>query len=111
MIAIPRDCRTVVLEAGAMSASVTPGCGARIASLRLKRDAATVDLLRPATPQALESGDAYGTCGFPLVPYSGPIFGGGFAWGGAYLTWAYDGAAASRSKGVAAHAPCSGPKN
>jgi 3-oxoacyl-[acyl-carrier-protein] synthase-3 len=25
-------------------------------------------------------------------------FGGGFAWGGAYLTWAYDGATAARSK-------------
>jgi 3-oxoacyl-[acyl-carrier-protein] synthase-3 len=37
-------------------------------------------------------------------------FGGGFAWGGAYLTWAYDGAAASRAERVAAHAPCHGPK-
>jgi 3-oxoacyl-[acyl-carrier-protein] synthase III len=37
-------------------------------------------------------------------------FGGGFAWGGAYLTWAYDGAAASRAESVAAHAPCRGPK-
>jgi 3-oxoacyl-[acyl-carrier-protein] synthase-3 len=38
-------------------------------------------------------------------------FGGGFAWGGAYLTWAYDGAAAARREGVAAHAPCQGPKS
>jgi 3-oxoacyl-[acyl-carrier-protein] synthase-3 len=37
-------------------------------------------------------------------------FGGGFAWGGAYLTWAYDGAAASRAESAAAHAPCRGPK-
>jgi aldose 1-epimerase len=84
MIAIPRDCRTVALEAGPMSATVTPGCGARLASLRLQRAGATVDLLRPATPQALAGGDAYGTCGFPLVPYSGPIFGGGFAWNGVF---------------------------
>ena len=67
-----------------MSATVAPGCGARLASLRLKRAGATVDLLRPATSEALAGGDAYGTCGFPLVPYSGPIFGGGFAWGGAF---------------------------
>jgi aldose 1-epimerase len=61
---------------------VSPGCGARLASLRLARSGAIVDLLRPATPAALAEGDAYGFCGFPLVPYSGPIFGGGFAWNG-----------------------------
>ena len=82
MIPVPRDCRTVGLEAGELSATVTPDCGARLASLRLKRAGATIDLLRPATPAALATGDAYGTCGFPLVPYSGPIFGGGFAWAG-----------------------------
>jgi len=37
-------------------------------------------------------------------------FGGGFAWGGAYVTWAYDGAAASHAARPAAHAPCQGPK-
>jgi 3-oxoacyl-[acyl-carrier-protein] synthase III len=37
-------------------------------------------------------------------------FGGGFAWGGAYLTWAYDGATAARSEGAAAHA-CQTPKS
>jgi 3-oxoacyl-[acyl-carrier-protein] synthase-3 len=37
-------------------------------------------------------------------------FGGGFTWGGAYVTWAYDGAAASRTERMAAHAPCRGPK-
>jgi aldose 1-epimerase len=84
MIAISRDCRTVALEAGLLSATVTPGCGARLASLRLKRAGATVDLLRPATPAALADGDAYGFSGFPLVPYSGPIFGGGFAWSGTF---------------------------
>jgi 3-oxoacyl-[acyl-carrier-protein] synthase-3 len=38
-------------------------------------------------------------------------FGGGFAWGGAYLTWAYDGAAAARRAGAAAHAPCQASKS
>jgi 3-oxoacyl-[acyl-carrier-protein] synthase III len=38
-------------------------------------------------------------------------FGGGFAWGGAYVTWAYDGAAAaSRTVPEAAIAPCHGRK-
>jgi 3-oxoacyl-[acyl-carrier-protein] synthase III len=38
-------------------------------------------------------------------------FGGGFAWGGAYLTWAYDGAAAARGAGLVAHAPCQASKS
>ena len=38
-------------------------------------------------------------------------FGGGFAWGGTYLTWAYDGAAAARDADVAARAPCQGSKS
>jgi 3-oxoacyl-[acyl-carrier-protein] synthase III len=37
-------------------------------------------------------------------------FGGGFAWGGAYVTWAYDGAAASATARAAAAMPCQGPK-
>ena len=84
MIVMPRDCTVIGLAAGPLSATVAPGCGARLASFRLARSGATVDLLRPATPEALASGDAFGFCGFPLVPYSGPIFGGGFAWGGRF---------------------------
>jgi 3-oxoacyl-[acyl-carrier-protein] synthase III len=38
-------------------------------------------------------------------------FGGGFTWGGVYVTWAYDGAQAARAEpAAAAAAPCSGPK-
>jgi 3-oxoacyl-[acyl-carrier-protein] synthase III len=37
-------------------------------------------------------------------------FGGGFTWGGVYVTWAYDGAAASSAERAAAHAPCRGSK-
>ena len=37
-------------------------------------------------------------------------FGGGFAWGGTYLTWAYDGASAARGVEVTAHAPCQASK-
>jgi 3-oxoacyl-[acyl-carrier-protein] synthase-3 len=39
-------------------------------------------------------------------------FGGGFTWGGAYVTWAYNGAEAAHVKpAAAAAAPCSGPKS
>ena len=37
-------------------------------------------------------------------------FGGGFAWGGAYLTWAYDGAATAHREGASVHAPRREPK-
>lgn len=38
-------------------------------------------------------------------------FGGGFAWGGAYLTWAYDGATATARAGVAARASYQGAQS
>ncbi|MBV9521206.1 MAG: ketoacyl-ACP synthase III [Alphaproteobacteria bacterium] len=38
-------------------------------------------------------------------------FGGGFAWGGTYLTWAYDGATAARGADVAARTLCQGSKS
>jgi 3-oxoacyl-[acyl-carrier-protein] synthase-3 len=37
-------------------------------------------------------------------------FGGGFTWGGAYVTWAYDGAAASNAVPATVQAPCQGSK-
>jgi len=37
-------------------------------------------------------------------------FGGGFTWGGVYVTWAYDGGAKTARAEHAAAAPCSGPK-
>jgi aldose 1-epimerase len=84
MIAVPRDCAVTTLAAGRLSAGVAPGCGARLAFLQLRRGDETIDLLRPATAEALAAGEAYGSAGFPLVPYSGPIFGGGFRWAGTF---------------------------
>ena len=40
------------------------------------------DVLRPASVAALPSGAAYGFAAFPLMPYSGPIFGAGFRFRG-----------------------------
>lgn len=57
---------------------LAPECGARIAAFRMSGR----DVLRPASPEALARADLYGFGGFPLMPYSGPIFGGGFQFAG-----------------------------
>jgi aldose 1-epimerase len=68
------------LRNGAVELIVAPECGARIVSLRF----AGRDIVRPAGPRALDKGLVYGFGGFPLMPYSGPIFSGGFAWSGGF---------------------------
>jgi aldose 1-epimerase len=58
---------------------VAPGFGARMVSFRY----ADRDVLR-ATPDAvLAKPEVYGFAGFPLMPYSGPLFGPGFVFAGA----------------------------
>lgn len=57
-----------------------PACGARIVAFRARGR----DILRPATPDVIESGFIYGFAGFPLLPYSGPIFGDGFTFDGVW---------------------------
>jgi aldose 1-epimerase len=60
-----------------MSLVLAPECGARIVSLRQGGR----EILRAASAEALDTGSAYGFAGFPLMPYSGPIFGDGFRFG------------------------------
>ena len=69
---------TACLTEGDLELVAAPACGARIVSFRK----AGRDVLRPASAHALASGDVYGFAGFPLLPYSGPIFGGGFIFDG-----------------------------
>ena len=57
---------------------LAPECGARIVSFRVDGR----DVLRPASAEALSSGMPYGFAAFPLMPYSGPIFGDGFRFAG-----------------------------
>jgi len=68
----------VSLEHGAYKLIAAPGFGARIVSLtHMGRD-----LLRPTPPEALAHPKVYEFAGFPLMPYSGPLFGPGFTFGG-----------------------------
>ena len=71
---LPTTGRLVTLRNSTAELVVAPDCGARIAAFRV----AGRDILRPATPAALESAFIYGFAAFPLMPYSGPIFGDGF---------------------------------
>jgi aldose 1-epimerase len=69
----------VRLEHGPYELIVAPGFGARMASFCC----AGRDVLR-ATPEAvLAEPTVYGFAGFPLMPYSGPLFGPGFTFAGA----------------------------
>src|SRR5215475_11188967 len=59
---------------------LAPDFGARIVALRR----AGRDILRPASMATLSRPRVYEFAGFPLMPYSGPIFGDGFPFAG---TW------------------------
>ena len=63
----------VTLEHGPYALTVAPGFGARMVSFRH----AGRDLLRPTPDSVLAKPVVYGFAGFPLMPYSGPLFGPG----------------------------------
>jgi aldose 1-epimerase len=68
----------VTLSYGKYSLVVAPGFGARIVSFRDGRR----DLLRPTPDDVILHPKVYEFAGFPLMPYSGPLFGPGFAFRG-----------------------------
>ena len=67
-----------MLRDGPYELVLSPECGARIAALCFQGR----DVLRPASADALAEGLVYGFAGFPLMPYSGPVFSGGFTHSG-----------------------------
>jgi len=71
---LPALGRLVTLRSGSAELVVAPECGARIVSFRVDGR----DVLRPASEETLRSTAPYGFAAFPLMPYSGPIFGDGF---------------------------------
>jgi len=74
---LPTTGQLVALRSDTAELVVAPSCGARIVAFR----AAGRDILRPTTSDALDSAFVYGFAAFPLMPYSGPIFGDGFRFG------------------------------
>jgi aldose 1-epimerase len=77
---LPQTGELVALRDGGTEVIVAPGCGARLVAFRLGGR----DVLRPASPDSLRDAAPYGFAGFPLMPYSGPIFGDGFRFAGAW---------------------------
>jgi aldose 1-epimerase len=71
----------IAVAHGAYELVVAPAFGARIVSFRH----GARSLLRPTPKAVLERPKVYEFAGFPLMPYSGPLFGPGFSFaGGAY---------------------------
>ena len=68
----------VSLEHGPYALTVTPAFGARLVIFR--HDGR--DLLRPTPDSVIAKPIVYGFAGFPLIPYSGPLFGRDFLYGG-----------------------------
>ena len=77
---LPALGQVVTLRKGGAELIVAPECGARLVALRVDGR----DVLRPAAEEALRAAIPYGFAAFPLMPYSGPIFGGGFRFGGVW---------------------------
>src|SRR5215510_11881278 len=68
----------VTVEHGLYVLTVAPQFGARIVHFRH----AGRDLLRPTPDAVIAKPIVYGFAGFPLMPYSGPLFGPGFSFAG-----------------------------
>ena len=73
---LPATGQLVVLRNAEAELVVAPSCGARLVAFRT----AGREILR-STPETLDSAFVYGFAAFPLMPYSGPIFGDGFRFG------------------------------
>ncbi len=69
------------MRAGASEVGVAPGAGGAIAWFCSRCDAQAIDWLRPATAEAIATGDAGAMGCFPLVPFSNRIRDGKFRFG------------------------------
>jgi len=68
----------VRLKHGPYALVVAPQFGGRIVSFRH----GSRDVLRPTPDEVIGKPVVYGFAGFPLMPYSGPLFGSGFSFAG-----------------------------
>lgn len=75
----PRETGTrIELKAGPYVAELAPDFGGRI--VRLQKNGR--DILRPTPANVIAAPKVYEFAGFPLMPYSGPLFGPGFRFAG-----------------------------
>jgi aldose 1-epimerase len=78
--------RTVSLAAGPLTVILAPDAGGSIAAFTLTRDGGAVDVMRPASPEALAACDPLGMASFPMIPYCGRVARAQFAFDGAAFT-------------------------
>jgi aldose 1-epimerase len=73
------------LSNGELTATVRPEMGGSITAFRIQHGEGAVDLLRPASAQAVAGNNALDSSSYPLVPYSNRIENGLLRFGG--QTW------------------------
>jgi aldose 1-epimerase len=78
--------QTISLTAGPLTVTLAPDAGGSIAAFTLARDGKAVDIMRPASPDALAARDPLGMASFPMIPYCGRIARAQFEFGGASHT-------------------------
>lgn len=80
---MPMNTPLLELRAGALSVDLAPDCGGSIARFAVAHGGRTVDIMRPAVPDALAWRDPLGMASFPMIPYCGRIARARFAFDGA----------------------------
>lgn len=60
----------ITLRAGHAGIGLAPAAGGAVTRYGFEAGTATIEWLRPTSPEALVRGDPYEMAGFPLVPYS-----------------------------------------
>lgn len=73
---------TIKLSNNSLHLELAPYAGGSIAAFRVQRGNQLIDLMRPATEQALQNADAGASSCFPLVPFSNRIENGEFEYQG-----------------------------
>jgi len=73
---------TLKLTSNLLTLELAPHAGGSIATFRLLKNDQAIDLMRPASEQALEQANARATACFPLVPFSNRIENGEFEYDG-----------------------------
>lgn len=71
----------IVLSSGNLELHVVAGCGS-IAAFRMAVDGKSYDLLRPAATDVVKNREPLDMACFPLVPFSGAVWGGRFCFNG-----------------------------
>jgi aldose 1-epimerase len=75
--------QTISLAAGPLTVTLAPDAGGSIAAFTVARNGAALDVMRPASPEALAARDPLGMASFPMIPYCGRIARAQFDFGGA----------------------------